>query len=604
VRILERCRRRFDDLTWRATAVVDRVRLRSRLPAAVATTAVRFSRYVPVRDLTKIAVDVYRPARRHRLLDGPLPVVWTFERYHRARMEHGRVRTRLQTELGLDLLVRHGYVVGVADVRGSGASFGSRDGLVTEQDRWDAYDITEWFAAQPWSNGRVAMFGKSFMALTQYLGASTAPPHLVAICPEKTLFDLYSFAYSGGVFRDDYAREWARNTADLDRARPAAPVDDDVEGHLRAAAIQEHECNQDVYQLFSHLPFQDSTGGADREPVYARQSPSRHRAAIGGSGVAVYQLAGWNDMWPRDALLWHSNLSNPRKLVIGPWAHTHDSGWKLFAERLRWFDYWLKGVPNGVMDDPPIRYYTMGAPRGTEWRTTDQWPLPGARPTSFYFGPPRAGHASAGGSLSETAPSSEEGEDSYTVDYSTTSGMGTRWKNGYGLEFGYPDMAGNDRKALTYTTPPLREDVEVTGHPVLRLWLSANVDDVDVFAYLEEVRRSGYSEYVTEGVLRASHRAEAEAPYDNLGLPYHASRSSDIAVLASSQPVALAFDLHPISRVFRRGRRLRLAITGADADNAATPILDRPPRLSLCRNARFASHLVLPVIPPRSTQLP
>ncbi|MBA2526123.1 MAG: hypothetical protein H0V18_10125 [Pyrinomonadaceae bacterium] len=121
--------------------------------------------------------------------------------------------------------------------------------------------------------------------------------------------------------------------------------------------------------------------------------------------------------------------------------------------------------------------------------------------------------------------------------------------------------------------------------------------DIDVFVYLEEVRRGGYSEYVTEGVLRASHRAEAEPPFNNLRLPYHRSYAGDIAELPESEAVRLSFDLHPVSRVFRRGRQIRVAITGADVDNARTPVIDPPPQIKFYRNARYASYIVLPVIP-------
>ncbi len=574
-----------------------RLNLWWQLPRPVADDCVRFSQYVTVRDQTKIAVDIYRPARKGVVLDDPLPVVWTFERYHRARFERGRLRTRLDSELWLKLFVRYGYVVGIADVRGSGASFGNRAGLISEQDRWDAYDITEWFAAQPWSNGRVGMFGKSFMGMMQYLAASAAPPHLFAIFPEKTMFDLYSFGYSGGVFRDDYARHWGDNTNELDRAKPAAPVDDDADGKMLSQAIAEHERNCDINQFFFHLPFQDSKGGAGNVLPYLEQSPSRHRAAISESGVAIYQLAGWFDLWPRDALLWHCNLSNPRKLLLGPWAHTQDSGWKLFTERLRWFDHWLKGVENGVMNGAPIKYHTTGAPRGAEWRAADQWPLPNEQPTRFYFEASRSNEAATTGLLSKYLPANQNGEDSYYVDYSTTSGEGTRWKNGYGLEFGYSNMAINDAKGLTYTTPPLPDDVEITGHPIVCLWVSSTVKDIDVFVYLEEVRRGGYSEYVTEGVLRASHRAEAEPAFNNLRLPYHRSYAGEIAELPESEAVWLSFDLHPVSRVFRRGRQIRVAITGADVDNASTPIIDPPPKIKFYRNARYASYIVLPIIP-------
>lgn len=588
-------RRRFNELQWRVTAVLDRLTLWWRLPTRAADGWVRASRYVTVRDGTRIAVDIYRPARRGTVLQGRFPVVWSFDRYHRARIENERLWTRLDGEFWLKSLVCRGYVVGVADVRGSGASFGSRSGLVLDEDRWDAYDITEWFAVQPWSSGRIGMCGKSFMGMTQWLAASTAPPHLVAIAPERTPFDLYDFAYPGGVFRDDYAREWGRNTDELDKTRRAAPVDADADGRMLSTAIAEHQANRDIHQLFFGLPLRDSrdqqTGGCP----YDTQSLAWHRQAIAASGVAVLQFAGWHDIWPRDALLWHVNLPNPRRLVIGPWAHTHDAGWKLFTERLRWFDYWLKGIDNGIMSEPPIRYYTIGAPRRARWRTTDRWPLPQAQPTMFYCSG-SGGATHCHGTLSAQPPSPASGHDTYVADYTTTSGNGTRWQNGYGREFGYGDMAPNDAKALTYTTAALQEDLEVTGHPVACLWMSSTARDVDLFVYLEEVRADGYSAYVTEGVLRASHRALGDPAFNNLGLPHHPSTTGTVAPLEGECVVTLTLDLHPISRVFRRGARIRIAITCADAGNALTPVTQPPPMVTVFREPQRPSHVVLPII--------
>ena len=593
--LFARARLGFSDLLWRAVAVLDRLTLWWRLPKRPADGWVRSSQYVAVRDGTKIAVDVYRPTRRGKVLEGRFPVVWTFDRYHRARIENGRLWTRLDGEFWLKSLVCRGYVVGVADVRGSGASFGSRSGLLLDEDRWDAYDITEWFAAQPWSSGRVGMCGKSFMGMTQFLAASTAPPHLVAIAPERTPFDLYDFAYAGGVFRDDYAREWGRNTDELDKIRGAAPVDADPGGRMLSSALAEHQANCDIHQLFFRLPLRDSQDERTGSCPYDTQSLARHQQTIAASGVAVLQFGGWYDMWPRDALLWHVNLPNPRRLVLGPWAHTHDAGWKLFTERLRWFDYWLKGIDNGVMTQPPIRYYTIGAPRRARWRATDRWPLPQEQRTMFYCTGSADGAANHG-MLATQPPQAASGRDTYVVDYTTTSGNGTRWKNGYGREFRYGDMAQNDARALTYTTGALEEDLEVTGHPVVCLWVSTTARDVDLFVYLEEVRADGYSAYVSEGVLRASHRTVADPPFNNLGLPYHPSTARVVEPLDGDGVVTLTFDLHPVSRVFRRGGRIRIAITGADAGNALTPVIQPPPVVTLRREQRFPSHVVLPVI--------
>ncbi|NLF78513.1 MAG: CocE/NonD family hydrolase, partial [Chloroflexi bacterium] len=128
---------------------------------------VRVSQYVPVRDGTRLAVDIFRPAVGGTPVDDPLPVIWTFHRYHRARVDRaGKLTTILDQAPELEMMLRYGYVVAAADVRGGGASFGTRDGEFTRQEALDAYDLTEWFAAQPWSNGKIGMYGLSYLAIT------------------------------------------------------------------------------------------------------------------------------------------------------------------------------------------------------------------------------------------------------------------------------------------------------------------------------------------------------------------------------------------------------------------------------------------------------
>jgi putative CocE/NonD family hydrolase len=302
-------------------------------------------------------------------------------------------------------------------------------------------------------------------------------------------------------------------------------------------------------------------------------------------------------MWARDALVWFKNLDNPQKLVIGPWSHSQRFGCNLAAEHVRWYDYWLKGIASGIMGSAPIYYYTMKAPEGKEWCAAWQWPLPNQQLINYYFhgGPSGSVHSVNDGLLMAHPPRSVAGQDDYTVNYTTTSGRATRWTNGYGGEFNYTDMTLNDEKGLTYTTTPLTEDIQITGHPIIHLWITSTVKDGDFFAYLEEVDQKGLSHYITEGTLRASHRAIATPPFDYIGLPYHRSLAEDIVELPS-QPVELIFDLHPTSNIFNAGHRLRITITCADKDNALTPELSPPPTVSLYRNANYASHITVPTI--------
>jgi len=166
---------------------------------------------------------------------------------------------------------------------------------------------------------------------------------------------------------------------------------------------------------------------------------------------------------------------------------------------------------------------------------------------------------------------------------------------GYGKPLS-SDLTPLDEKGLTYTTPPLASDVEVTGHPVMHLWVSSTATDGDFFVFLEEIDEDGVSQFVSDGILRASHRATATPPWDHLGLPWHRSYEEDLIDLPG-EPVELVFDLYPTSNIFDEGHRIRLTITCADSDNFETPELSPPPTVSVYRNTEYASYITLPIIP-------
>src|SRR4030067_238573 len=143
--------------------------------------------------------------------------------------------------------LKHGYLRAAADVRGDGASFGVSTGAFGPEEATDAFDIIEWRAVPPWTTGKIGMSGVSYHGMTQLLAASTSPPHLTAIMPDMVMFDLYSFAYPGGVFQDDFIAECSTLVKEIDTIAPAAPVDDDPDGKLLAQALEEHKKN--VYPI-------------------------------------------------------------------------------------------------------------------------------------------------------------------------------------------------------------------------------------------------------------------------------------------------------------------------------------------------------------------
>lgn len=556
---------------------------------------VRDSRYVTVRDGTRLAIEIFRPARGGKAAEERLPVVWTHNRYRCAFVEEGKLITILGVFEWLQDVLRHGYVVACLDARGSGASFGTFEGMFSLKETQDAYDVTEWLAAQPWSNGNIGMYGRSYLSFTQYMVAGAKPPHLKALFPAVGGADVYELIYRGGIYHGPFIETWSNAVKEMDVDEPAAPVDADKDGALLKAALEQHKANRSAAEIFAALPYRDSVDAATGAMPFRDWTPITYLKEIRDSKVAVYHLAGWFDRYVRDQLILFRNLGGAQRVSIGPWTHTQSDRFDFAAEHLRWWDYWLKGVDNEIMREDPVHYYVMGAPEETAWRSARTWPLPRERRTAYWFGPGPSGSAKSAndGGLGTGAPQAGGAKDEFTVDYAAAVSPNPRWT----IERRFPDMSAAEAKGLTYTTPPLPAALEVTGHPVVHLWVASSAPDADVFVYLEEVDKEGKPHYISEGMLRASNRATADPGYDLMGLPYHRGNQADRADLTPGRPAELVLDLYPTSNLFDAGHRIRVTITGADKTYARTPERTPPPRLTVYREAGRASYVELPVIP-------
>ena len=566
----------------------------------------RFSQYVTARDGNRLALDYYRPTKSGELHADPLPVVWSHTRYQRASITGGKLYTTLEYHPPLINVLQHGYVIATADVRGAGASFGTKYGWFPPEEAEDAYDITEWLAAQTWCSGRVGMVRRSYLGITQYFNASEAPPHLACIFPEVAWIDEYDLVYPGGIFADWGVYCWSRDVESADRSAalpqnwrevveesrsqpsppspyeelpytglapaggdsggPVVPVDEDTDASLLAQATAEHYSSPTPHRLVEGLPFRDSIDTQLGVRFHEQRSLYPRLDAIGRSGVPSYHLGGW-------------------------------------------YDHWLKGIDNHVLEEEVIHYWTINAPAGAEWKATDVWPLTQEQRTDFHFdsGPANSIDSVNDGLLAAAAPDHDD-QSEYKVDYTTSSGIDNRWTwtmgGGVVAEgvkppnfYPYPDMRENDGKGLTYTGAVLDTPLEVTGHPVVHLWITSTAEDGDFFVYLEDIEPDGRSAYVSEGQLRASHRQLYEPAYDRMGLPYHRSFAEDMLALAPGEPAEMVFDLQPVSYLFHSGHRVRVTITCADKDTFATPMLDPVPMVNLLHGPTHPSRVVLPVIP-------
>ncbi len=559
---------------------------------------VRESQYITMRDGTRLAIDIIRPAVDGVAVDEPLPVIWTHSRYHRnwdvaarhmleitGRAKAGEapapdpdlqegVISFVDDRPTLQRLVKHGYVFVGVGVRGSGASFGRYEGLFSPAETQDASDIMDWLAAQTWSDGNLGMWGASYLGITQYMAASTGHPALKAIMPNVALLDMYDALYTGGIYRKDMFDHWGLLTRNLDRNFVATPVDEDPDGELREQAIAEHAANWDVNEQFEAAPLRDHNSESF---AWAKFGPTAVLDEINQSDVAIYHWGGWYDLFAMDTAMWVEIFEGPDKLGMGPWPHAAytksvgaERGRIEAAEHHRWYDYWLKGIDNGIMDEPVINYAVTDVPgESWQWHEADHWQPKAVEMQTLYLDDGPSGSISSvnDGVLSSAAPT-DTAVHEYQVDPATTTGTASRWDNAVGQgKMVYPDMAANDLRALTYTTPLLDADLTVVGHPVITLYVASTATDGDFYALLEEVDADGFVHYISEGMLRASHRAEVEPPWNNLGLPWQRSFAADLQPLVPGETVALRFDLLPLAHLFNRGHRLRVTVMGADKDN-------------------------------------
>ena len=538
------------------------------------------SEYVAVRDGTLLAVDLYRPKDKDgNVVTDKLPVLWMHTPYNRRYFSYGGMRA-LSGEAypgAAARLVDYGYVVAIVDFRGLYASFGENiaynRGEWVDAARWDAYDISEWLAEQPWSSGQIGMWGCSATGGSQLQAVTTAPPSLKAVFPMSCEFDAYPFGVPGGMAPAQGDTRAPPNTVSpAMRDMIAEPVDADKDRTQLQAAFASHGEDRDN---LGYVPFRDSVSEHLPEQWWIKSSPSTYLDQLNASGVAVYVAANWDEAATKyGSFFTYNNLRTPTKLIVGPATHCawptvqQLTGFDITIEERRFFDHFLKGIDNGVMDEPGVYYYTYGKPKGQEWSASRTWPLPNERRVPYYLG---------AGTLVREAPTAAEGRDEFLVNYDASA-------------------ANAAASGLVYETPALEEAIEITGHPVVDLWLSSTAADSDVVAYLQNVAPDGTAtSYNMHGRLRASQRRESSPPYDNLGLPWHPFRASDAQPLVPGEPAELRFDLLPISMVFEKGHKLRLVLTFADA---VTPRLDPVPTVTVYRDAQHPSTITLPVITP------
>jgi uncharacterized protein len=564
--------------------------------------------YIAVRDRTKLAADIYLP--KDMPAGEKVPTLLYRTRYWRAAELR---EPNYEPNPTIQFFTSYGYAVIHMDVRGTGASFGAMLHDWQPIDTQDTYDVCDWIVLQPWSNGKVGAYGVSYPGTTAELLAETNHPSVTAIW--ATYFELDGYgdiACPGGV-PSIFVKTWGEYTRALDHnilpdddlANPRVigvkPVDEDQDHTLLKEAVKQHEKNNNADVVISRQVYRDDDPGLGFDPEQMMVFPRRRKIEQSNAPLDIW--GSWMDANTPDTVIRHfTTFKNPVRGVIGAWSHGGGSFHSQFMppgtgldipraaqlhEIMRHFDQYFHGIDWGLAERI-LFYYTMGEEK---WKSSTTFPIPKTDMTRWYF--------RTGNQLNQKRPFETSGFEQYQVNFEATTGSQNRWWTEMGGgPVVYPDRAEADKKLLVYESDRLNADMEVTGYPVVTLYITSTATDGAFFVYLEDVDEDGAVTYITEGMLRALHRkiSNDQPPY-RVFAPYHTFKRKDGALLVPGEITKLSFGLIPTSVLFRKGHRIRVAIAGADASTFVRVPLEGNPLIKIEHTGLNASCIDLPVIP-------
>ncbi len=540
--------------------------------------------YVPMRDGVRLAADIYLPDA-----EGRFPALLAMSVYGKD-LQALPMPQQLKTAGSLlwdgaieagntEYLLSRGYAHIIADVRGTGDSEGEHIGMFDKSEQQDGYDLVEWIAQQPWCDGNVGMIGISYFAIEQLFTAIEQPPHLKAIFPFEVHNDTYrGLVAHGGVIYPVVYRNYTGRPMDPGPVNGSGYAPRNVvSATMKNLPTEEFERLQQerlndpdlrIYSIYwsvlrypSKNPlFADVLLNPDDGPFWSERTPATKFDRI---KVPLYTGGPWSHLWAEAAWQVYCNVNVPKKILMvppftvdRPWITQHD-------ELLRWMDYWLKGIDTGIMDEPPIKIFVMGA---NQWRYEQEWPLARTRWTKFYLRSWKR--------LLETPSTEDDQPDCFVQE---------------------PLSQTSDIQSVRYTTPPLPQDMEITGPMALYLFASIDTDDTNWYVKLYDVDENGTQRELSDSWLKASHRALDESKSEPW-YPWHPHTSRE--PLSAGKVYEYIIGLPPISNLFKAGHRIELVIASMDNVPGGMHICSSKTTLhKIYHNRTFISYLLLPVIP-------
>lgn len=573
------------------------------------------SQYLTMHDGVKIAIDVILPADRDS--EERLPCLMVMARYWRSMAliipsppNKAPIGPRENT---IDYFVSVGFAVVVVDGRGSGASMGVSRHPWSPEEREDYAEVAGWIGQQTWSDGTIGAYGISYEGTTAMFLAGAGIKGIEGVIVQEVEFDIYTdVALPGGIFNEAFIKAWNASNQRLDNNRTSdlfpwlarlfikgvRPVDEDAQRILLKQAVQEHQANTNIYEAMRHITYRDDEFG-DTGATLDDFSLFKYQEAFEQDGVPLFMWGSWLDGTAAETVLaTFNNLSNQQIGVIGAWKHemtAHGSPYQRANAKpnpdkeIQWqamTQFFQQSLGGEAPQDKRLYYYTLGE---EVWKQTDLFPPREAQMQTWYL---QEGHA-----LSPQAPTSANGEDLYTVDFEATTGKTNRWHTPMARPLVYLNRAKADERLLTYTSAPITRPIEITGYPIVTLYIASTHADGAFFVYLEDVDEQGVVRYITEGQLRGIHRklSSAPAPYIS-GMPYRTYARQDASPLPIGETVEMIIGLQPTSVLIERGHRLRIALAGADKDTFARIPTDGTPTWTLSRHSAYPSSIALPMI--------
>ena len=550
----------------------------------------RLNQKVPMRDGVNLSADVYLPKAQ-----GNFPTVLLRTPYD------NNTAVNIEKARGL---ANNGYACVVQDVRGRYDSDGEYYPFNNEA--LDGYDTHEWIGNQEWSNGKIGTSGSSYVGWVQWQGALHRSKYLTCLAPRVMCGDLFTgLVFPGGAMLLNVAMTWGMRTN--------GRTGQSIEYHNWTEAFRALPLNK-MDELagrnlnfwkdwFEHSSYDEYWSATNVEEMY------------GEIAVPAFNMSGWFDLYSESAFTHFNGLreqgrtpeTQQSKLIVGPWPHSLSTSIQtgdvnfgansmvdLDDLELRWFDHWLKGIDNGILDEAPIRLFIMGT---NEWRDEYEWPL--ARTDWqkwFLHSDGNANTLRGDGSLS-TEAQGDEPTDQYVYDpnFPAQTIGGNNCCSPNIVPWGPYDQRPVEMRGdvLCYTSAPMEADMEVTGPIRVRLYAATDGLDSDWTAKLVDVSPTDYAMNLCDGIIRARFRESFSNP----------------SLLEPNKVYEYEVNVAVTGNVFKKGHRVRVEISSSNfprfdrnlntGNDIGGDTQIRPAQQTIYHNREYPSHILLPVIPAR-----